>query len=314
MRIFLLIPYKNVKECREIKKELSVIGKILSLITYENSPINELTELLDVIAKKYNTDIDIQKQLILNCYLNKSMQVAIIKSNNNLSDFDQSTFLKTDSIADYQAKEIFENLMIISPDLADELGGIFFWKKICNKKIFHTNNSNLFKYEYLPVLLSKKGKGIFFEERIINRIKELKFIKTDDKVLKIIDSGGWEDINNLTAKLEIVVGSKDKTYSSYLLADALVPCPPVRPEELSDKIQKRMNFLKSFGIMTAVLHAEDGVVYRMKIDIAFREFIKKKLYVNDENLISILSSAAEIAALTDNGCHHRTTSLPFSSV
>jgi hypothetical protein len=146
-------------------------------------------------------------------------------------------------------------------------------------------------------LLSKDGDGIFFDERIIDRLKKLNLISEQDEVISIKDYGGWDTLDNLTAEIEVTVRSLSKPTKIRLYGEALVPAPPITPDFLCNIIIARKLFLEKFGILSSVIEAEKGVVYCRGKNVP----IKKYLNIGeDKNLANIVTQLSELAAIVDN--------------
>jgi len=180
-----------------------------------------------------------------------------------------------------------------------EGGSIFFSRDVLNKEIFCSNNSKLLDSLYLPTQLAKDGRGVFFEERIIDRLLELGFLGKDDHVDKIFDLGGWETIDCLCAKLDVKLSRNNGVdLTKRLHATALVPMPPLRPEELTRVIQQRVSLLKLLGVKTSVLEARDGIVYETYMPYSIGEALaafpsmQEKLFEQLANMSAFVDSRA----------------------
>lgn len=179
------------------------------------------------------------------------------------------------------------------------VGGAFLWKDILKEDIFYTENKKIFDYDYLPVQLAKDGKGIFFEERIIDRLKQIKFLNDFELIDKIYDKGGWEDLSNLTAKLDIKIKGSKKEIKKTLLVTALVPAPPVKPEKLSKAIENRRLIMNLINIPTSVIFADDGLIYEIFLPYTLRKYLVE---INDKlDNEKVITQTSRIAALLDFG-------------
>lgn len=178
-------------------------------------------------------------------------------------------------------------------------GHLCFGRECLNSARFTTTNRQLFDFVYLPTQLAEDGDGIFLDERIVDRLTKIGLLAPDDVVQTMVDKGGWKSIDDLVARLDVEVVCDSRTRTEVLLATALAPAPPVRPEELSRAIQQRKSFLRLIGISTSVLDAKDGVVYERRIPQTLSEYLNE---TSNPNRISLTEQAARITAMLDAGC------------
>jgi len=152
-------------------------------------------------------------------------------------------------------------IVIAQQDAVLQLGGLFFWRTILRKGRFSTKNVDLFRAEYLPTQLAKEGRGVFFEERVGQRLATLGLVTGDADIQTIEDEGGWANLDELTATLRVTFMHEGTLRGAELLATALVPFPPMTPTALCALIEERSRFFSALGIRSAVLLAERGVTF-----------------------------------------------------
>lgn len=183
--------------------------------------------------------------------------------------------------------------------LVNELGGLLFWDQRLNEDLFRTANKAILQHDYLPTLLAKDGEGIFFEERIMNRVVALGLLSNKDELVRLADLGGWQDLAHTIARLEVTARRSGRTIKETLVAIALTPLPPVTPEALSQFIGQQRAYLRLLDIETSVLASYGGVQYMRHVPFAISEYSNN---VSSSNLREIVREVARLAALLDAGC------------
>jgi len=149
---------------------------------------------------------------------------------------------------------------------------------------------------YFPVQLAENAEGLFFEERIINRLLAIGFLPDNVQIDLIADEGGWETLDQLTAVLTISYRTGDQRRKLTLLGTAVVPPPPVTPEALCKLIERRNVFLRQLGIRSVILRAENGVVYHKKV-VPLIEVLG--LIPKGNQRLNLLSQCAKVAGIID---------------
>jgi hypothetical protein len=192
-----------------------------------------------------------------------------------------------------------ESLAIIRQEpLVTEVAGALFRNVVTARPEFRTTNPHLFDSLFLPVELARYGSGVFFQERIANRLRQIGLIETDDEVLLIEDLGGWNSIAELTASVAVNVTRHGEQRREVLLAHALIPAPPIRPEGLSTAVDGRRRALASLGIRTSVLTCIPGVIYERAVQHSLTTFLREA----GANLPrTVVLEAAQFLGLQDAG-------------
>lgn len=298
-RIFTLLTANGIKEGETIYSFfLSIGAKAIRKKFFESSPSELMNSLIDVliVLGKHESGI-IKKQGEI--YRYSPIEVAIWDIPNRTIAKLNKKYCKNKGI-DHILDVTQGSLCLFTKTNAetDKCGGIFFGQECHDKEKFTSANKELFKYVYLPVQLAKDGEGIFFEERIANRLIQMRLIRKDDEIITIRDRGGWEDLNNLTARVDVNIKRKETILTETLLATALVPSPPVTPQNLSEVIQKRKGFLNLLEIPTSVLEASAGLVYERLIPYSIKEYLVNP----NKGIKKIIRETALIAAVLDSGC------------
>jgi hypothetical protein len=269
-------------------------ASLIAKIYYESIPSEPINKFLELISKHQETSLG-QIEHIRSANTGKPVEVGIWQSVNldigslvtNVPMFEPPSDLNEDS----------KGLVTTSDEETDEFGGLFFWRTFSKESKFETINEKLFESVYLPVQLAKDGRGVFFDERLVNRLIAIRFLEKDDEVTRIVDNGGWQDINNLTASLDVEFRREGRSLAQTLLATALTPAPPVKPEVLSEAIRQRKQLLNLLEVTTSVLESEAGVVYEMSIPYLVAEYISS---ASNPNVRTVISNAARIAAILDS--------------
>lgn len=139
-------------------------------------------------------------------------------------------------------------------------------------QVFHSTNEKLFEKEFFPSFLAKRGKGDLFEEKICDGINGLNFIPSDYKIKSIVDKGGWETLDKLTAELNIDFNNTlSDTLKFELFGTALVPNMNVTIDSFEENIRTRNSIITKLGILTPIVTVSKGVMisyrHEQKVDI-----------------------------------------------
>ena len=236
------------------------------------------------------------------CFIGKPLEVGVYE--HKVSE--QESFVKSFAaltLQDFsQPAYVFESLsngaciFCANEDEAVEVGNVFFWKTIHDKRYFLSDNPHLVESIYLPTQLAKDGIGLFFEERLVQRIFDLGAVPPRAQVLQIKDNGGWGTLDELTASLTALYITDNQEHTVTLLGTALVPSPPVTPESLCLAIEKMTALLTKMGIPSSILRAEKGVVYHKKMTPLLEAL---KMIEDEKERRGLLFQCAEIAGLLD---------------
>ena len=297
-RIFLLISQKGMDKREHFYSSLSKLNieiiKKKSYKRFSSSLINEIVKSHAIATE----GIDANSLDTLLSFENKQIELLILSINNSTLDklieiFHNNNIHKLNKISQNSFGGYIETQTEVI-----ELGGKFFWNEFIGVPKFTTNNSDLFRYTYLPVQLAKDGSGIFFEERIVDRLINLGFLLKSDKIISIQDGGGWEDLNNLTASLSVKYDHEGIVLEETIYAKALVPFPPMRPETLSGLIERRRLILELLNIATTILEASEGLVYERSLPFSVRQYIGN---IDNTNIKDVLYSTVKIAVQLDDG-------------
>jgi len=193
-----------------------------------------------------------------------------------------------------------------NPALMQQLGQLFFGQQTLRPDVFHSDNSNLFTSVYFPVQLANDGCGIFFDERLISRLHTLGLLDPSDHVDYIVDKGGWGSLDSLTASIEVQLRTSHGPRRRVLLGTALVPPPPVRPEQMAAVLESYRLSLLAAGLRSCVLAINDAVVYHRYVTPLISALSNESPH---EFRKCIISQAVAFAAFIDSG-RATTTSLP----
>jgi len=299
-RLFTLITPNGIDKKNEIYSLFIAVGaQVIRKKYYKNAPTELISKLLESLANMKEDSSQVIK-ILKDVYIEKPIEVAVWEVQNDSIDKLQKKYLEyhqIDHILDINLDSLC--VFTITDIEANEFGSIFFWQECYDTTKFVTDNEDLFKYVYLPVQLAKDGKGIFFEERIENRLIEIGFIRKSDEIITIIDRGGWENLQNLTARMDVDIKREKNIITETLLVAALVPMPPVKPGNLSKVIQQRKSFLNLLEIPTSVLEASEGLVYERSIPYPIGKYIANP---QNKNIKKIVRETALIAAILDSDC------------
>ncbi|MFN8531946.1 MAG: hypothetical protein U0556_00160 [Dehalococcoidia bacterium] len=173
-----------------------------------------------------------------------------------------------------------------------------FWRTLLNPNLLESPNSDIFEYDILPTLLAREGNGIFYDERLEDRLRGLGLLANGETLCRVIDRGGWEDLQHLVARVDVEVRVGAELSTRSLLATALVPAPPVTPSDVSRLVRERVGFLRLLDIQCSVLDARNGVVYERLISRGLREFCES---VEVQEKQQVVREAARLAAIIDSG-------------
>ena len=152
-------------------------------------------------------------------------------------------------------------LLLSGAEAIEAIAPLFFWKTPRSPNRFKSSNIHLFDSMYLPIELAHDGKGVFLDDRIIDRVMTLGLIPPTAQITSISDEGGWDTIEDLTARVAFEYTLHAASATARLLATALLSLPPVRPEDLTTAISAECSLLHRYGIASCILGAEKGVVY-----------------------------------------------------
>lgn len=291
---FLLISPKTEKHSNLINSTFSILKRK----SYQKLPLDALNKLLEIMEGEVYDYVK-----VLSSYEEQSIEVFVIEVNSILNKKEIELLFKLgiDKLNQFNQNSL--GFYIKDWQKVIDVGGIFFWDVLLNESKFSTKNADLFKSNYLPVELSKDGEGVFFEERIINRLVQIGLIEEGDEVIRIIDRGGWENIQNLTATIDIHFQHCDKVMTETLNVTALMPSQPVRPEKLSAIIEQRRLFLKLLKISTTILKSSNGLIYERDIPYSVKKYISSD---KNKNVKKIIEETIRIASIVNSGAFDMT--------
>lgn len=176
--------------------------------------------------------------------------------------------------------------------------GAMFWRTFLNPSRLDSHHTDLHGYDSLPTILAREGNGVFYDERLEDRLRSLGLLANGETLHRVTDRGGWEDLQHLIARVDIEVRDGSALSIRSLLATALVPTPPVTPRDMTQLIRERVGFLRLLEIRCSILDARNGIVYERLIPRGLREFFAS---VQVQEKLPVVREAARLAAIIDSG-------------
>ncbi|MCC6363041.1 MAG: hypothetical protein IT165_05920 [Bryobacterales bacterium] len=183
------------------------------------------------------------------------------------------------------------------------MGAVFFARTIREVALFETENDALFRFEFFPTHLAKYSSGIFFEDRLVRKLFDLRFLPAGAHIRRIRDKGGWATLAELTARIDVEFELEGRPHSRTLLGKALVPNVPLRPEDASRSLQNESDLYGKLGLPSAVLGAEHGVCYQIFLEPLRRQVEESVGDARASFLGQIAAFAASLDRILDQNDH-----------
>ena len=154
-------------------------------------------------------------------------------------------------------------VVVTDPQVVQACAKALFGNLMLQDDFFHTSNRDFFEYEYFPTYFAKHGEGIFFDERLASGLKTLNIVSAADGLVGVDDLGGWEDLENLDARIRLRFANGR---TAVIIGGALLPLPPQTIRERESTLRQRVKDLDSHGIPHSCLAVSRGVVTQLEGD------------------------------------------------
>lgn len=189
-------------------------------------------------------------------------------------------------------------ILVDNPAVVEHLGRLLFGRQTLRAGVFQSDNTKLFTSKYFPIELADDGCGIFLDERLESRLRELGLVEPNDRIRRIIDKGGWGSLSSLKATIEVHLRTQSGDCTRLLHGTALVPMPPVRPEDAAEIIEQYWHTMRAAGLQSSVLGVRNAIVYHRGVTPFMRTL---SITAVDRDRKSIIAQAATFAATIDSG-------------
>jgi hypothetical protein len=159
-----------------------------------------------------------------------------------------------------------EERIVVVGEVAHELAVRIFAQEFQPGSTFRSGNPRLMEAIYLPNQLAQDGDGVFFDERIEDRLRSLGVVPAGADIVLVEDLGGWTSIHTLDARVGVRFVDGDQWVERVLIGSALAPAPPVTIRQLEEEYRRRDTLFAAARIPTTVLLIERGVLYHLASD------------------------------------------------